>query len=78
MLVMDAAEAAMEEASGHRSGTRIFCPPESSSQEEEERAVGYPLAQAFIRYVDAHPAARNEDAGQVFERALAEKWPCPR
>lgn len=37
-----------------------------------------PLARAFIAYVDAHPAARSEFAGNIFERALTEKWPCQR
>lgn len=37
-----------------------------------------PLTRAFVAYVDAHPAVRGEDAGPIFEQALAEKWPCPR
>ncbi len=72
------AEAVTEEASGVRPGTRIFCLPESTSEEEEERPVGYLVAKAFITYVDAHPVARSEHADLVFERALAETWPCPR
>lgn len=36
------------------------------------------LQRAFIAYVDAHPAVRSEDGFEVFERALAEKWPCRR
>jgi hypothetical protein len=76
-----AAEAAMVEAGDDRSTTRTLCPPESTSEEEKEaanRPAGEPAARAFIAYVDAHPAARSEDADAVFERALTEAWPCPR
>jgi hypothetical protein len=76
VMAVEAADAAMAGAEGRQSGTRRFCLPESLSS--AERDTGAPLVQAFIAYVDRNPASRELEYDEVFQRALAEKWPCPR
>jgi hypothetical protein len=71
-----AAEAAMEAAGEPQRRTRRFCLPENLMNAEDGR--GAVLARAFIAYVDRNPASRDLDYDEVFQRALAEKWPCPR
>ena len=50
-----------------------YCLPDAIIDASDAAA----LQRAFIAYVDAHPAARSDEAGRVFERALTEAWPCP-
>jgi hypothetical protein len=71
-----AAEVAMESVDGSQPRTRRFCLPESLLSTKSDTDA--PLVQAFIAYVDRNPASRNLDYDEVFQRALVEKWPCPR
>jgi len=71
----EAAEAAMEAAGEPQRRTRRFCLPENLLNAEDDN--GAVLARAFIAYVDRNPASRELDYDEVFQRALAEKWPCP-
>ncbi len=75
-LLANATAVVTREMDGNEPDTRKFCMTEDSPGAEGDASPA--LVQVFILYVDAHPAARNEDAEEVFERALAEKWPCPR
>jgi hypothetical protein len=52
-----------------------FCPPGSLRRGDE---LYLAMARAFIAYVDRNPASRDADPVETFDRALAEKWPCPR
>lgn len=53
---------------------RQVCLPQGVSGDEGSTL----LARTFIAYVDAHPEVRDADGAEIFSRALAEKWPCPR
>jgi hypothetical protein len=78
-LATFAAQNAAEDATegGDRGGLppRAICVPDAVWQVDSD--TGLPFAQAFIAYVDAHPAVRGQNGEEVFRRALAEKWPCP-
>jgi hypothetical protein len=76
MLAVDAVEAAVREIDASQPDTRTFCLPDSISRADVD--PGVPLARVFIAYVDRNPASRSADADEIFDRALAEKWPCPR
>jgi len=71
LLVSVDAETAAQEVSGGPDN-RTVCPPAGDRDRD-----GPWLARVFTAYVDHHPSARDENADQVFQRALAEKWPCP-
>lgn len=70
-LVAAAVEAAAQDAVGGPD-PRTACPPRSLLDSDD----AIPLARLFIAYVDHNPASRGTNANEVFERALAEKWPC--
>ena len=65
----------MDAAGESQPRPRRFCLPESGLNAEGDTSA--PLAQAFIAYVDRNPASRDLAYDEVFQRALAEKWPCP-
>lgn len=65
--------AAGQDAAGGQD-TRIACPPEAIMTGTEAR----PFIETFVAYVERNPGVRHADASEIFDRALAEKWPCPR
>lgn len=76
MLLSGAVDAAVQDMDPNQPDRRTFCLPESILEANGD--ANSPLARAFIDYVERNPASRDTDADAILERALAEKWPCPR
>ena len=70
--MMAAAEAAVLETGGGPD-PRTYCAPATIPNGD-----GIAIARTFIAYVDDHPTVRGTDSEEIFQRALVEKWPCPR
>ena len=73
-LDLAAADAMRLVSDGQPAETSRYCLPDAIVEASDASL----LQRAFIAYVDAHPAVRSEDGAEIFEQALADKWPCPR